>query len=73
MPGVDSVEADERREQTDVGFGQGLAEQKPALGKLLLEPIERIEQRDDRFLIRRLRRREAAPRHRRGADPPPRS
>ncbi len=59
MSDIDRVEADQRREQPDVGLGQVVTEQKAPVGEPLLKPIERFEQREHRFFIGGLRGREA--------------
>src|SRR3954454_18222115 len=43
VPDIDRVEADQRREQADVGFGQAVAQQEPPIGEPPLEAGQRAE------------------------------
>ena len=56
---VDGVEADQRREQPPVRFGQRVAEQETLLVEPLIELVERIEEGAERFLVGFLAGREA--------------
>ncbi len=60
VPDIDRVEADQRREEADVCFGQTVADQVALRRKAFLEPVERLEQRPHGFFIGILRGGEAA-------------
>src|SRR5262249_3912689 len=51
VPDIDRVEADQCREQADIGFGQAVSEQEAPIGKAMLEPVQCVEQRHDGFLV----------------------
>ena len=51
VPVVHGVEARRRGEQPDVGFGEAFAEQVARPRQPCFQPVERLEQRYDRFLV----------------------
>ena len=56
---VHRVKADDGDEEADIRLGEPVADQVVLAREHLLEPVERLEERDDRRLVRLLRRREA--------------
>ena len=59
VPDIDRVEADERREEPPVGFGDPVAGQVARGAEPLVQRIQCLKQRTDGALIGLLRRREA--------------
>ena len=57
---VDGIEADDGDEQPDVRLGEPAADKVVLVLQYLLEPVERLEERNDRRLVRLLRRRKAS-------------
>lgn len=49
VPDIDRIEADQCREQADIGLGESVSEEKAPVGKPLLEPVQRVEQRNYGF------------------------
>jgi hypothetical protein len=56
VPVIHGIETHQRGEQPDIRLGQRVVAQESRLRQPLLQPIQRLEQWRDRFLIRGLRR-----------------